>query len=54
MIDEYYNKGIHLQMLHNTAYEYYDMKDYKNDKYKKAKEMHKPLVVAYQDFFSNR
>lgn len=35
-----------------TAYAYYDQKDYKDDKYAKGKEMHAPLMAAFAAFES--
>jgi len=51
MIDNYYASAINIKKLHNEAYEYYNMKDYINDKHAKAKQMHKPLLTAYDTFF---
>jgi hypothetical protein len=39
-----------LNKIAKTAHDYYDQKDYKDDKYAKAKEMHKPLMAAYDAF----
>lgn len=51
LIDAYYLSAKEVKKRSNDAYEYYNMKDYKNDKYAKGKQMHKPLLEAYNRFF---
>lgn len=36
--------------LVEAAYKYYNQQDYKDDKFKKAKEMHAPLMKAFEEF----
>jgi hypothetical protein len=39
-----------LHQVSKTAHNYYDQKDYKDDKYAKGMELHKPLMAAYDAF----
>ncbi len=47
---EYTTALSNLVPMIEEAYEYYDMKDYQNDDFKKAKEMHAPLVYAFKKY----
>lgn len=39
-----------LHKITSTAHDYYDQKDFKDDKYAKGIEMHKPLLAAFAEF----
>lgn len=39
-----------LDKISKTAHDYYDHKDFKDDKYAKGMELHKPLMAAYDAF----
>lgn len=39
-----------LKPLVDSAYDYYNQKDYKDDQMKKGKEMHGPLIAAFDEF----
>jgi hypothetical protein len=39
-----------LHKITSTAHDYYDQKDYKDDKFAKGQQMHKPLLEAYSAF----
>lgn len=51
LILEYQARAKVMADIVNEAYTYYDMKDFENDEYAKAKEMHKPLLNAFFNFF---
>lgn len=48
--EEYTTALSNLVPLVEDAYEYYDMKDYQSDDFKKAKEFHAPLVYAFKKY----
>jgi len=52
LIDAYIQKGMFLRNLYNEAHEYYEMKDYKKDKYAKGSKMHKSIIDAFHAFFN--
>jgi hypothetical protein len=39
-----------VEVKNNAAHSYYDRKDYKDDKFAKGKEMHAPLIAAFEAF----
>src|SRR5262249_39563011 len=49
--EAYKTAGTEVVPLVQTAYKYYDQKDYQDDKFAKAKEMHGPLSDAFKKFF---
>jgi len=50
-IENYQITAKKLSNLNNTMYSYYEMQDYESDDFKKGKESHQYLLLAYNNFF---
>jgi len=52
LIKEYKTTALNLAAINNDVYQYNEMKDYDKDDFAKAKETHKPLLTAFEKFFT--